>query len=287
MTLDPRLNAYRADLADLALKDRVTAVRYTEGAPMRVVIPVAPLRREPADAAALDSEALHGEAVTVFERRDDGWSWVQLAADRYVGWMPARALDSSSPPPTHKVTALHTLVFSRPDIKSPPLCGLPLGAHFSAVGEAEDRNARYLLLAAGGAVVRQHAAPLEAREPDWTAVAERFLGVPYLWGGKTSLGIDCSGLVQVALSAAGLACPRDSDMQAAAAGVALEADLGALRRGDLVFWRGHVGIMRDGLTLLHGNAHHMQVAGEPLAEAVARFSARGLGVLAIRRPVAE
>jgi cell wall-associated NlpC family hydrolase len=187
------------------------------------------------------------------------------------------------------VTTLRTLVFAEPDIKSPLLFGLPLGAGVTVVDEAEDRNARYALLASGGAVVVQHLAPLGSFERDWTAVAERLLGVPYLWGGKTSLGIDCSGLVQVALAACGIGCPRDTDMQAEAAGAPLPLDAGIenLRRGDLVFWTGHVGIMRNETILLHANAHHMQVASEPLLEAAERFAGRGLTVTGLRRPVAD
>ena len=173
---------------------------------------------------------------------------------------------ATRPAPTQKVRALRTFAFAGPDIKQPPLAALPLGAEVAVTGEAEDKNARYALISPAGAVVVQHLAPLDAVVPDWVAVAEMFLGTPYLWGGKTSLGIDCSGLVQVALREAGIAAPRDTDVQEAALGkaLALGSGLPALRRGDLVFWKGHVGIMRDAENLLHANAHHMAVAVEPL-----------------------
>jgi len=283
--LDARLNAFRSDLADMALKDRVEAARFVPGLPYRVTAAQAPVRSGPSADSTLLTEALCGEAVRVFERNAEGWAWAQLRRDDYVGWMPADSLSEGAPAPTHKVSALRTLVFSGPDIKTPPLAGLPFGAEVAVTGEAEDRNARYALVAPAGAVVRQHLAPLDARESDWTAVAERFLGTPYLWGGKTSLGIDCSGLVQVALQACGIAAPRDTDMQEAAVGVPLEASTaeGRLRRGDLVFWKGHVGIMLDAERLLHANAFHMAVAIELLRVTLERLSARGAAVTSVRR----
>jgi cell wall-associated NlpC family hydrolase len=283
--LDPRLNAYRADLADLALKGQVDAARYAEGEDFRVAVPTAPLRRAPSDSAALDTEALRGERVRVFETNAEGWSWVQLAADRYVGWMPRSMLAEPGAEPTHRVRALRTFAFAEPDIKSPPLAGLPLGATVTVVGEAEDHNARYALIEPAGAVVEQHLAPIGETESDWTGVAELYAGTPYLWGGKTSLGIDCSGIVQIAFEACGIASPRDTDMQEAALGVALPLDAGIppLRRGDLVFWGGHVGFMRDAQTLLHANAHHMAVASEPLSTTLERLAERGLRPTAIRR----
>lgn len=283
--LDPRLNAFRRDLADQALRGKVEAAKFVTGKTMRVVAAQAPVRREPSNNAPLDTEALRGELVTVFDTNAAGWAWVQLAGDRYVGWLPPDAVGEPDPAPSHKVSAIRTFVFAEPDIKSPPLEALPFGAQVSVVGEAEDRNARYVRIAPKGAVVVQHLASIDAFESDWVAVAERFLGVPYLWGGKTGLGIDCSGLVQVALGACGIAAPRDSDMQAEAVGNALPLDGGLppLRRGDFVFWAGHVGTMRDAETLVHANAHAMAVTAEPLADALRRISSRGLAVTAARR----
>ena len=279
--LDPRVNAMRADLADAALAGRVEAARFVPGAPRRIVAGHAPLRAAPSDDATMLSEALAGEAVQVFDTVGE-WAWVQLAADRYVGWVPAETLAADAPAPTHRVAALSTFAFARPDIKAPPLAALPLGAQVAVTGEAHDRNADYALIAPAGAVVTQHLASLDAVESDWTSVAERFVGTPYLWGGKTVAGIDCSGLVQVALQACGLDAPRDSDMQEQALGDPV--DWGApLRRGDLVFWRGHVGLMIDAGTLLHANAHHMMVARESLQTASARFATRGLTPASIRR----
>ncbi len=278
---DPRLTPARADLAAKRLEGTVPAARYVEGSVLEVIAPTAPLRREPRPDAALDTEALKGERVTVYDANEEGWSWGQLATDGYVGWLPSAALAPPGPAPTDKVAALRTLVFPGPSIKLPPLEALPLGATL-AVAHVKDRMA---VTASGAYLPAAHLVPLDSHEPDFVAVAERFVGVPYLWGGKTALGLDCSGLVQVALTASGIACPRDSDMQEAALGerVAAAGDFSDWQRGDLVFWKGHVAIVRDRMSLLHANAFHMAVAIEPLADALARISAAGSDVTSVRR----
>jgi cell wall-associated NlpC family hydrolase len=278
---DPRVTPARPDLAARALEGRVQAARFVDGSLYEVVEPQAPLRRGPSSDAALDTEALKGERVTIYESNEEGWAWGQLQNDGYVGWLPANALTRAAAEPTHKVTALRTLAFPGPDIKLPPLQTLPLGARL-AVARMQDA---FAVTAAGAYLPARHLAPLGNPESDFVAVAERFLGTPYLWGGKTNLGIDCSGLVQTALTACGVPCPRDSDMQEGGVGTAVtpDASLANLRRGDLVFWKGHVGIMRDAGTLLHANAFHMAVAVEPLAQAVARIRAGGSHIKAIKR----
>lgn len=281
-SLDRRLNAFRPDLADVRLKGLVQAERFVEGRAERVLTSVEPLRRDPRPDAMQETEALHGEDVLVFETTEDGWSWVQLSGDGYVGWMASAALGSPAAAPTHRVHVPRTLLFPGPDIKMPPLMGLPMGALVSGRGEGADHNASYVLAAPSGAVVAQHLRPLAELSADYVAAAEHLLGAPYLWGGKTTLGIDCSGLVQLALAMAGIDAPRDTDLQERALGTRL-AGVEALRRGDLVFWKGHVGIMQDGRTLLHANAHHMMTASEPLAEAVARAASKGSAVTSIRR----
>lgn len=279
---DPRIHAFRPDLADARLEGRVEADHFVEGAAMTVAASVAPLRRAPEPQAAQETEALFGETVRVFETRPDGWAWVQLDADRYVGWMRADALRTGTAAATHRVAAPSTLLFPGPDIKRPPLKSLPMGARLTKTAEAEDRNATYVLVEPEGAVVVQHLAPVSQAAQDFVAVAERFVGAPYLWGGRTVAGIDCSGLVQIALGMAGIAAPRDTDMQ--------QRDLGAdlpawepRRRGDLVFWRGHVGIMLDARLFLHANAFHMATAVEPLEETARRYEAKGVLATGVRR----
>jgi cell wall-associated NlpC family hydrolase len=278
---DPRLTPARADLAAKALAGKVGAKRYVEGHIREIVEPQAPLRREPAPDALLSTEALKGERVTIYDENAEGWAWGQLADDGYVGWLPARALAPPGAAVTHKVAALRTLVFPGPSIKLSPVEALPLGARL-AIARVEGSLA---VTAAASYVPAVHLAPIDVNEADFVAVAERFLGVPYLWGGKTTLGIDCSGLVQIALTACGMACPRDSDMQEQALGKPLSADFDgtAPRRGDLVFWSGHVAIVRDRSTLLHANAFHMSVAVEPIAEAVARIRDSGSDITSVRR----
>jgi cell wall-associated NlpC family hydrolase len=276
---DPRVTPARADLAAKHLEGKVKAARYVEGHLYEVIDPQAPLRREPRPDAPLETEALKGERVTIYDANGEGWAWGQLAADGYVGWLPDNALAPAGAAPTHKVTALRTLAFPGPSIKLPPLEAPPLGARL-AIARIEDRMAVTL---SGAYVPAAHLAPLDRNETDFVAVAERFLGTPYLWGGKTVLGLDCSGLVQVALTACGVACPRDSDMQEAALGTAVSVDPSTLKRGDLVFWKGHVAIVRDRGSLLHANAYHMAVAIEPIAEAAARIRNAGSEITSIRR----
>jgi cell wall-associated NlpC family hydrolase len=263
--LDPRVHAYRTDLAAAELRGKVEAARFVEGELLEIIGPRVPLCAEPHPEAAWLTEALFGERIIVYETDAEGWAWGQLQRDRYVGWLSASRLGPISGEATHRVTALRTLGFPAPDIKRPPLAALPLGAEIIVTRS----DGTFVITDAGLYVPTSHVAPIGSKEPDFVAVAERFLGAPYLWGGKTSLGIDCSGLVQVALQAAGIECPRDSDMQAQALGAPIE--FSKLERGDLVFWKGHVAIGRDPLTLLHANAHHMMVAIEPIDTALERI----------------
>ena len=276
--LDPRTTPARPDLAASHLRGQVEAAHFVDGTAREVRDDSAPLRREPMPDAPLDTEALRGEQVTVYETTEEGWCWGQLARDGYVGWLPANALMAPGPPATHVVAALRTLVFPGPSIKIPPVAAYSLGCRLAVI-----RTDGALAVTPSGYVPARHLAPIDARAPDFVAVAERFVDVPYLWGGKTSLGIDCSGLVQVALGAAGVVCPRDSDMQESALGDAIGTDVSGLRRGDLIFWPGHVAIARDATTLVHANAFHMAVAIEPVAEAVARIAAAGTAIRAIKR----
>jgi hypothetical protein len=278
---DPRVTPARPDLAAKHLEGKVDAARFVEGAVREIAEAQAPLRRTPFPDAPLETEALKGERVTVYETTAEGWSWVQLEADGYVGWLPTNALRAPGPAPTHKVAALRTLVFPGPSIKLPPVEALSLGCRLAISRIVEP----FAVIATGGHVPARHLAPLNAQAFDIVAVAEKFLGVPYLWGGKTSLGLDCSALVQISLTACGIPCPRDSDMQERALGapLPLTADLATVRRGDLVFWKGHVAIVRDAATLVHANAFHMAVAIEPIKDAIDRIRAAGCEPTSVRR----
>ncbi len=278
---DPRVTPVRADLAAKFLEGKVPAPRYVDGRSYEVIAPQAPLRQEPRPDAPLETEALLGECVTIYDSNAEGWAWGQLAADNYVGWLPLGALAPPGVPPTHKVAALRSFAFPGPSIKLPPIEALPLGAKLAVV-RIEDRLA---VTQAGGYVPAAHLKPIGENESDFVAVAERFVGVPYLWGGKTALGLDCSGLVQIALTACGVSCPRDTDMQDAALGnqVRANADWSNLERGDFVFWKGHVAIVHDAASLLHANAFHMAVAIEPIAAAIARIRAAGSEITSVRR----
>jgi cell wall-associated NlpC family hydrolase len=276
-----RLTPVRHDLAAAHLRGLVDAPRYAEGRAMQVIEASAPLRRSPQADAPLETEALFGEAVTVYDE-GEGWAWAQLDRDHYVGYLPRAALGTPTEP-THRVAALRTHAYPGPSIKLPPRLPLPLGARLAVVRHEGD----FAVTDDGLHLWARHLAELSAREPDFAAVAERFLETPYLWGGRTSEGIDCSGLVQTALAAAGIDAPRDSDMLEEAMGAPVAVD-GSRTRGDLVFWKGHVGIMRDAATLIHANGWHMKVAFEPLAEARARIAASGGGdVTSVRRVPAD
>ncbi|WP_425064013.1 NlpC/P60 family protein [Pyruvatibacter mobilis] len=275
--LDTRLNAVRPDLADRTLEGRVEAPRFVEGTPAHVIVPVTALRRRPAADAPRDTELLLGETVTVFDRAD-GFAWVQARRDGYVGYISARDIAEGAPAPTHTVSAVRSFIYRAADIKSPVTGWASLNSPMVIAGT----DGRFSRLARGGYMVSQHLRGVADREGDFVAVAEGFLETPYLWGGRSSLGLDCSGLVQNALHAAGFACPRDTDMQEAALGETLP-DGAPFARGDLVFWKGHVGIMLDGDTLLHANATYMKTVTEPVAPAIARIAETDGPVTSVRR----
>ncbi|MHC2331459.1 C40 family peptidase [Bradyrhizobium sp. USDA 4454] len=277
---DARLTPARADLAAKYLEGKIKAARFVDGTLFEVRDAIAPLRRAPAADAEQMTQALRGERVTIYDRNGEGWAWGQLADDGYVGWIPDAALTKPGATPTHKVTALRTLAFPGPSIKLPPVEALAMGSKLTILRE----DGVFALTRGGWHLPRQHLAPLDAMAADFVAVADQFVGTPYLWGGKSSLGIDCSGLVQIALTAAGTGCPRDSDMQQDGLGRELtSAEAKHLQRGDLIFWKGHVAIARDATTIVHANAHHMATVVENTQAAIARIKAAGSDVVAIKR----
>lgn len=275
MTRDPRLTPARPDLAAAHLRGQVAAARYVEPERLRVTAPLLDMVAAPGG-GALVTQLLHGEAFDLYERdAATGMAWGQCGTDGYVGYVDAAGV-GAAPAPDRRVVTLGTQVYGEPRLKSRPVGWLPF---LAALRVEEDRDG-FARIGPALWCPAPHLAPVGEAAPDFVAVAERLLGVPYLWGGRSNIGLDCSALVQLALLAAGRAAPRDSDQQQAMG----SAISGANARGDLVFWRGHVGIMRDARVLLHANAHHMAVVSEPLADAVARIEAAGAGpVTAIRR----
>lgn len=270
---DRRFLAANARVADAGLRGQVDAPRFVEGTLMRCAAPVADLRAAPG--GARDKQVLFGWGFNLLDIHD-GWAFGFDAVDGYVGYLPEDALRPNLWP-THRVCVRATHVYPRPDIKSPDRMALSFFSEVAVTGEA----GAFLAIEGGGYIPRQHLAPLDWRAEDAVSVAEMFLGTPYLWGGNSGTGIDCSGLVQLAFWAAGRACPRDSDLQA---GLGQEIE-GDLQRGDLLFWKGHVAMVADADRLIHANAHHMAVAHEGIEAAIARIEAQGEGPVIARRRV--
>jgi len=277
---DLRLTPARPDLAAKYLEGKVKAARFVVGEEFEISDAIAPLRQMPSSDAALLTQALKGERVTIYDRNSEGFAWGQLNSDGYVGWLPDRALAKPAAAPTHKVTSLRTFAFPGPSIKLPPADTFVTGTAVTVIRE----DGPFAVTREGWYLPRQHVGAIDRYEDDFVAIAERFVGTPYLWGGKSSLGIDCSGLVQVSLNAAGTGCPRDSDMQQDGLGRILGlAESGKLQRGDLIFWKGHVAVVRDADSIVHANAHHMATVIEDTRRAIARIKATGSEITAIKR----
>ncbi|MCI4662148.1 MAG: NlpC/P60 family protein [Neomegalonema sp.] len=293
--LDLRLNAARPDLADNRLRGKVQAQHFVDGERAWIKTPIAPVRAVPDPAKPLVTEFLMGEPVLVFERKQ-GWAWAQSQIDGYTGYVPEDCLDALGATPNACIHVPRALIFPSPELRVPPMPEwLPMGAGVSLI-DTTPRDG-YLPLLGGGWIWERHVSavtqPDIAQTPivlthaqsarDWVGICEQFEHAPYLWGGKSVAGIDCSGLIQLALQMHGQPCPRDTDLMEAALGSAVDPE-GPLQRGDLIFWKGHIGVMLDKETLLHANAHHMQVAREPLPDARERILARSFGpITSVRR----
>ncbi|MBO9574532.1 MAG: C40 family peptidase [Sphingobium sp.] len=272
---DARVHAIRPDLADVALANLYFAPHYAAPVPRVVIAPSVPLRAAPGAAATAVSELLHGETFNMLDARG-GWAWGYCGHDHYVGYLPVAALGEPVTP-SHVATACAP-VFSSADIKSAIATLVP--AHGKLSGT---RDGSFLAIPEGFVHTR-HVRPLVETESDWVSVAERHIGTPYVWGGRGGLGLDCSGLVQVALAACGIACPRDTDQQAEAVGTPID-DTAPLRRGDVIFFPGHVGLMVDDQRLVHANAHWMAVTIEPLSDVIARLADKHERPVTARRRV--
>lgn len=271
---DKRLNAYREDLADKVLKGLVSSQSFVEGRLARVTAHFADAHDKPADHAGLQAQFLHGHDVLIFDE-DDGWAWVQCKSDGYVGYVRSELLgdreSSERSEPTHMVAAPRTFLYSDTDLKSPRSGYRSMGSKLTVTDRATTRGTDYAILDSGEAVIAKHLIGMGDWLPDPVSVAETLLHTPYLWGGNTGFGIDCSGLVSLANLLCGNTVLRDSDMQAASIGEIIPLNVDQLQRGDLIFWKGHVGMMADGRTLLHANGNTMNVALESLADAIERI----------------
>jgi cell wall-associated NlpC family hydrolase len=279
MRLDPRLHAYRPDLADARLEGKVAAARYAEGRPHTVTAGLVDVRGAPHGAASQTTQALMGEAAAVFEV-ENGWAWCQFERDGYVGYVPADTLGQGHLPPTHQVAVPSTFLYPAADLKTAPYAAVYMTTPM-AVMEADEKWSR---LADGRYVFTRHIRPFDALAADPAATAALLEHSPYLWGGRTRFGVDCSGLIQTAFQACGQACPRDTDMMEREFGQPLAFDAAVLQRGDLVFWKGHVGMMLDGERLIHANGHHMMTVIEPLSDALKRIAALFGPATSFRRP---
>ncbi|MBI6628446.1 C40 family peptidase [Pontibaca salina] len=268
---DRRLTPANARVAAAHLDSVDPGLTRVQGQPRQIIVSLVDLLRAPD--GPRDRQLLFGDPVTVYENRN-GWSFVQADKDGYVGYLPSSALGPITVP-THWVAAPASHVYRDAHIKSPDLFALSLGARIAAQAEHRD-----FIETAEGFIPRTHLREIEDDATDPVAVAKTLLHTPYLWGGNSRWGIDCSGLVQAALLACALPCPGDSDLQQT---LGQEAD-GAPRRGDLLFWKGHVGLIAGPDRLLHANAYHMAVVQESLKDAIQRIAAQdGGGVTAHRR----
>lgn len=277
---DPRRNAYREDLAAKELEGVVDAGGFSEGELQQIVAQSTGFRATPDKQAPLVTEGLFGETVKIFEQNSE-WSWGQLQRDGYVGYLATEDLTHELTSSTHFVSAPCTFVFSQPDIKSQPALMLSLNSNV----QVTDEDGNFLRIGKIGFIYKRHLSASGERASDYVSIAEKFCGTPYLWGGCQRMGIDCSGLVQMSMMSAGIRTPRDSDMQEEELGEIIEGS-GArkiLKRGDLVFWSGHVGIMCNGQDMVHASAFHMSTEIEPLDLAIVRIRQSGKQVSSFRR----
>lgn len=269
---DARLTPIRDGVAAESLQGVAQAERFAEGKDLHITAPVCVLKREPDDSAAIDSQLLYGERFVAYGERGQ-WLWGQAPRDHYVGWVRKNVVAEGHLHATHQVMSRGTFLYTEADLKSQPVMKIPMASRLVVTDRETVRDTDYLKTDRGW-LIKKHVRSLSKSARDFVMVGESMLGMTYLWAGRSTFGIDCSGLVQLAMQMAGIAVLRDTDMQEATIGevVELAPDLSGLKRGDLIFWPGHVGMMRDGENLLHANGHTMTVFSEPLENAIKRIS---------------
>jgi len=262
MDLDKRLFAYRDDIANIELKGKVTSKEFLEGEKYQVATGISRLFAIPDANTPLVSQLLYGEYFFVFEI-NDGWAWGQSAKDGYVGYCSLNSLTLDLHETTHHVSAVSSHIYPEPNLKTQPVDMLHMMSDVSIINEVQTNG--FLPLADGNWVYATHISKDYGKDP--VSEALKFLYTPYLWGGRSNAGIDCSGLIQIAYASVGIAVPRDADLQEAELGMQLKEDK-VPEYGDLAFFPGHVGIMLDDMHLLHANAHHMRVSIDPLRDVI-------------------
>lgn len=261
--LDRRLN----------LLDEEGNLLESEGRPARISVAFTELRAKPDRKCAIDTQLMFGEDVQVHSEIK-GWSLVRAERDGYVGWLEAKTLEHNYSLITHYICVPRTFLYPQADMKLPHKGMRSLGSGLVITGEEERRGTQYKILETGEAIIAHHVKPIGEHDKDYVAVAETLMRTPYLWAGTTAFGIDCSGLVKLALFMCGKNVLRDSDMQAATIGTEIDAGeaFENVKRGDLIFWRGHVGIAQGNGLLLHANGNSMDVTSEPLLPAIERIA---------------
>lgn len=283
--LDRRLNVYSDTVADRQLQDRISAERYVDGVAVQVCVPVADLSPSSTSTSAIEAQLLLGQSAKRFDQKD-GRSWIQADHNRYVGWVDDNCLSSKILLPTHRVVVPRTFIYPGPELKLRPDSQVSMGSLVTVTRTVKERGTNYAILENGQAMIQSHLQTVKEQSQDYVTVAESLLNTPYLWGGDSAFGLDCSGLVQLTMAMTGHSVLRDSDMQAATIGQPISPgpDFADLRRGDLIFWKGHVAIVQGNGDVIHANGHTMTVASEPLRAAIDRIAYLYDQPIGCRRP---